>query len=218
METRRGNEEVNTSSWFAKVETSDLIAIGFVLLLFALGQAVSFDGRGPYTDGIRSKVKPWLVVTFFALPLIGVAERDFAAVYATTNAPRHILLKIVNVVARSRFPRSYGSGFSVRSYVTRCTRAGDCRVENVVYRHRLPAVRANDVWCGTASSLSIVLQCVCSDHRRCPDSDRADQYRVEYSFACHGEARMGQYLKDDARSILDSCCGAIIWPSRKRFI
>lgn len=52
-----------------------LIAIGFVLLLFALGQAVGFDLLGLFADAVSSQTGRWLVVAFFALLLIRVAER-----------------------------------------------------------------------------------------------------------------------------------------------
>ncbi len=54
---------------------SGLAIVGFVLLLFALGQAVGFDLLGLVADVVSSQTGRWLVVALFALLLIGVAER-----------------------------------------------------------------------------------------------------------------------------------------------
>ncbi|GKZ13515.1 hypothetical protein BG842_08145 [Haladaptatus sp. W1] len=75
-EPRRRTDDEDTSSWLAKTGMmAGLIAIGFVLLLFALGQAVGFDLLGLFADAVSSQTGRWLVVAFFALLLIGVAER-----------------------------------------------------------------------------------------------------------------------------------------------
>ncbi|WP_231183642.1 hypothetical protein [Haladaptatus sp. DYF46] len=75
-ETGRRTNDARTSSWLARTGLmTGLIAIGFVLLLFALGQAVGFDLLGLFADAISSRTGRWLVVAFFALLLIGVAER-----------------------------------------------------------------------------------------------------------------------------------------------
>jgi hypothetical protein len=75
-ETGRRTNDARASSWLARTGLLiGLIAIGFVLLLFALGQAVGFDLLGLFADAVSSQTGRWLVVAFFALLLIGVAER-----------------------------------------------------------------------------------------------------------------------------------------------
>ncbi len=75
-ETTRRQKDESTSSLLAKTGMmTGLVAIGFVLLLFALGQAVGFDLLGLFADAVSSQTGRWLVVAFFALLLIGVAER-----------------------------------------------------------------------------------------------------------------------------------------------
>ncbi|WP_458188553.1 hypothetical protein [Haladaptatus sp. NG-WS-4] len=75
-QTRRGREETSMSDWLAKTGLlSGLAFVGFVLLLFALGQAVGFDLLGLFADVVSSQTGRWLVVALFALLLIGVAER-----------------------------------------------------------------------------------------------------------------------------------------------
>ncbi|WP_266076724.1 hypothetical protein [Haladaptatus caseinilyticus] len=72
--TRRKND--GSSNWLAKTGLmSGLAVIGFVLLLFALGQAVGFDLLGLFAEAVSSQTGRWLVVALFALLLIGVAER-----------------------------------------------------------------------------------------------------------------------------------------------
>lgn len=48
---------------------------GFVLFLFALGQAVGLDLLGLFADALSSQTGRWLLVAVFALFLIGVARR-----------------------------------------------------------------------------------------------------------------------------------------------
>ncbi|WP_435335701.1 hypothetical protein [Haloarchaeobius sp. TZWWS8] len=52
--------------------------IGLVLLLFALGQAFGADLLGAFADALSTQTGQWLVVAFFALLLIGAAERGLA--------------------------------------------------------------------------------------------------------------------------------------------
>jgi Na+-transporting NADH:ubiquinone oxidoreductase subunit NqrD len=54
-----------------------LAILGFVLLLFALGQAVGFDLLGTVVDALTSRIGRWLVVAFFALLIIAVAAWGF---------------------------------------------------------------------------------------------------------------------------------------------
>ncbi|WP_435153431.1 hypothetical protein [Haladaptatus sp. DFWS20] len=72
--THRKDE--SSSNWLAKTGMmSGLAVVGFVLLLFALGQAVGFDLLGLFAEAVSSQTGRWLVVALFALLLIGVAER-----------------------------------------------------------------------------------------------------------------------------------------------
>lgn len=81
-QTRRGRESESTSDWLAKTGLlSGLAVVGFVLLLFALGQAVGFDLLGLVADVVSSQTGRWLVVALFALLLIGVAERELRGTF-----------------------------------------------------------------------------------------------------------------------------------------
>ncbi|MDX1747148.1 MAG: hypothetical protein R3324_14520 [Halobacteriales archaeon] len=51
-----------------------LLATGFVLFLFALGQAVGFGLLDLFVEAITSQTGRWLVVAFFGLVLIGLAR------------------------------------------------------------------------------------------------------------------------------------------------
>ncbi|WP_435360361.1 hypothetical protein [Haloarchaeobius sp. DFWS5] len=52
--------------------------IGLVLLLFALGQAFGANLLGAFADALSTQTGQWLVVAFFALLLIGAAERGLS--------------------------------------------------------------------------------------------------------------------------------------------
>ena len=54
-----------------------LALIGFVLLLFALGQIAGLDLLGLVVDALSTSVGRWLIVAFFALIIIAVAVRGF---------------------------------------------------------------------------------------------------------------------------------------------
>lgn len=51
-----------------------LLAVGFVLFLFALGQAVGFGLLDLFIEAITSQTGRWLVVAFFGLMLIALAR------------------------------------------------------------------------------------------------------------------------------------------------
>jgi hypothetical protein len=72
-----GREEVEAAtSWFANTAVrAGLTLIGLVLLLFALGQAVGFPLLQIVTDALTSQTGQWLVVAFFAVLLIGAAQK-----------------------------------------------------------------------------------------------------------------------------------------------
>lgn len=66
------------SQWLAESALRiGLVIVGFVLLVFALGQAVGIDLLDIVADALLSPVGRWLVVAFFALVLILVALRGF---------------------------------------------------------------------------------------------------------------------------------------------
>lgn len=52
-----------------------LLLVGFVLFLFALGQAVGFDLLDLFIEAISSQTGRWLIVAFFGLVLIALAQR-----------------------------------------------------------------------------------------------------------------------------------------------
>lgn len=64
------------SAWFASATVRLGVGIiGFVLLLFALGQAFGVDLLGLFADALESETGRWLVVAFFALLLIAAAQK-----------------------------------------------------------------------------------------------------------------------------------------------
>lgn len=64
--------------WFAESTLRIALAVfGFVLLLFALGQAVGIDLLGMVVDALSTQMGRWLVVAFFALAILVVAVRGF---------------------------------------------------------------------------------------------------------------------------------------------
>lgn len=52
-----------------------VVLLGFVLLLFALGQAVGADLLAPFVDLLTSQTGLWLLVALFALAIIAAARR-----------------------------------------------------------------------------------------------------------------------------------------------
>jgi hypothetical protein len=64
------------TKWFASTAVrAGLTLIGLVLLLFALGQAVGLPLLELVTDAVTTQTGKWLVVAFFAVLLIGAAQR-----------------------------------------------------------------------------------------------------------------------------------------------
>lgn len=62
--------------WFATTAVrAGLTVIGVVLLLFALGQAVGLPLLELVTAALTSQTGQWLVVAFFAVLLIGAAQK-----------------------------------------------------------------------------------------------------------------------------------------------
>lgn len=75
-----GATDDDATAWFARSTLRiGLAVVGFVLLLFALGQAVGMDLLGLVADALGTRVGRWLVVALFALVLIVVALRGFGA-------------------------------------------------------------------------------------------------------------------------------------------
>jgi|GEM_PF-2830196 len=73
-EQREGVE--GATEWFASAAVRiGLTAIGVVLLLFALGQAVGLPLLEIATGALTSQTGQWLVVAFFAVLLIGAAQK-----------------------------------------------------------------------------------------------------------------------------------------------
>lgn len=74
-ETAQGEVAASTS-WLANTAVrSGLTLIGLVVLLFALGQAVGIPLLEMATDALTSQTGQWLVVAFFAILLIGAAQK-----------------------------------------------------------------------------------------------------------------------------------------------
>lgn len=72
---RAGRVE-RTTDWIASTAVrAGLTVIGVVLLLFALGQAVGLPLLELVTAALTSQTGQWLVVAFFAVLLIGAAQR-----------------------------------------------------------------------------------------------------------------------------------------------
>lgn len=70
------DESVEATRWFATTAVrTGLTVIGIVLLLFALGQAVGLPLLELVTDALASQTGQWLVVAFFAVLLIGAAQK-----------------------------------------------------------------------------------------------------------------------------------------------
>ena len=68
----------NVGEWFAESTLRIALAVfGFILLLFALGQAVGIDLLGMVVDALSTQMGRWLLVAFFALALILIAVRGF---------------------------------------------------------------------------------------------------------------------------------------------
>lgn len=64
------------TTWFANTAVrAGLTAIGVLVLLFALGQAVGLPLLELVTGALTSQMGQWLVVAFFALLLIGAAQK-----------------------------------------------------------------------------------------------------------------------------------------------
>jgi hypothetical protein len=64
--------------WFAESTLRIALAVfGFVLLLFALGQAVGIDLLGMVVGALTTQMGRWLLVAFFALAIILIAVRGF---------------------------------------------------------------------------------------------------------------------------------------------
>lgn len=78
----RGREVRTTGDEFSRwvAESALRIAltlVGLVLLVYALGRAVGVDLLAIVVDALLSPVGRWIVVAFFALLLIVVAQRGF---------------------------------------------------------------------------------------------------------------------------------------------
>lgn len=70
----------DAAGWFAESTLRvSLALVGFVLLLFALGQVAGLDLLGMVVDALNSDVGRWLIVAFFALLIIAIAVRGFGS-------------------------------------------------------------------------------------------------------------------------------------------
>lgn len=69
-------EHADAAGWFASATLrTGVILIGFVLFLFALGQAVGFPLLDLFIEAVTSPTGRWIVVAIFALLLIAAASR-----------------------------------------------------------------------------------------------------------------------------------------------
>lgn len=70
------NDAYGPTSWFANTAVRvGLTIIGIALLLFALGQAFGLPLLAAAVEALSSETGRWLVVAFFAILLIGAAQR-----------------------------------------------------------------------------------------------------------------------------------------------
>lgn len=75
-ETQQGEQVESATSWFASAAVRfGLTIVGVVVLLFALGQAVGLPLLELATAALTSQMGQWLVVAFFAILLIGAAQK-----------------------------------------------------------------------------------------------------------------------------------------------
>lgn len=75
-ETDQQDDVESATQWFATTAVRvGLTIIGIVLLLFALGQAVGLPLLELVTTALTSQTGQWLVVAFFAVLLIGAAQK-----------------------------------------------------------------------------------------------------------------------------------------------
>ena len=69
-------EPAGAAGWFASATLrTGLIIVGFVLFLFALGQAVGFPLLDLFVEAVSSPTGRWIMVALFALLLIAAASR-----------------------------------------------------------------------------------------------------------------------------------------------
>lgn len=69
-------ERTGPAGWFAYATIrTGVIIVGFVLFLFALGQAVGFPLLDLFLDAVTSQTGRWIVVAILALLLIAAASR-----------------------------------------------------------------------------------------------------------------------------------------------
>ena len=70
--------ETAMSRWFASTALrTGLAAIGLVVMLFALGQAVGLPLLELTVEAVTSQIGRWLVVALFGLLLVAVARRGW---------------------------------------------------------------------------------------------------------------------------------------------
>jgi hypothetical protein len=75
-EGQRQDEPGGATAWFASTAVrAGLTLVGLVVLLFALGQAFGLPLLEVVTDALTSQTGQWLVVAFFAVLLIGAAQK-----------------------------------------------------------------------------------------------------------------------------------------------
>lgn len=78
-ESTSDDAEGGTAEWFAASTLRIALAIvGFIVLLFALGQAAGVDLLGMVADALDTAIGRWLVVALFGLLLIALALRGFS--------------------------------------------------------------------------------------------------------------------------------------------
>lgn len=77
-ERQSRTESEETAAWFAASTVRMVLAlVGFLILLFALGQAVGVNLLGIVADALTTRLGQWLVVAFVGILLIMLALRGF---------------------------------------------------------------------------------------------------------------------------------------------
>jgi|GEM_PF-2732475 len=73
---QQGGDHEGAAGWFASAALrTGIVTVGFVLFLFALGQAVGFNLLDLFIAAVTSQTGRWLVVAVFALLLIAAAGK-----------------------------------------------------------------------------------------------------------------------------------------------
>lgn len=72
----RGSADDSLTDWLASSALrASIVIVGFLLFLFAIGQAVGLELLDMFIDAITSQTGRWLIVAAFALVLIFIGQQ-----------------------------------------------------------------------------------------------------------------------------------------------